>query len=224
MTKSTELTSVQDAISKRIANVASTTDAPSSKRISTKGGVFTLPGGETNKGPIHSVVVDFVRQNNFYKAAYNPNESAPPECYAIGRNIDELKPSPNCSEPQFDGLCKDCPNNQFGSDRNGGKGKACTNNLNLALLPEEFDADSDIMLLRIAPTALTSWNKHVRALANKNLDPVQVITAIEFNTAVSYPTLLFKADKPIAATMLETVGPHMQLAAEMLESEPKAAS
>ena len=65
MTKSTELTSVQDAISKRIANVASTTDAPSSKRISTKGGVFTLPGGETNKGPIHSVVVDFIRQNNF---------------------------------------------------------------------------------------------------------------------------------------------------------------
>jgi len=223
MTKSTELTSVQDAIAKRIANVAQTTEAPTNKRISTKGGVFTLPGGETNKGPIHSIIIDSIRQNNFYKSAYNPNESAPPECYSIGRNIDEMKPSANTSEPQFDGLCKDCPKNQFGSATNGGKGKACTNNLNLALLPEDFEASSDLLSIRVAPTGLTSWNKHVRTLASKGLDPIQVVTEIAFNPDVSYPTLVFKADNPVDSDKLGILAPFMQSAQLMLESEPAPA-
>lgn len=223
MTDSTELTSVQDAIAKRIAAVAQTTEAPSNKRVSTKGGVFTLPGGETNKGPIHSIIVDFIRQNNFYKSAYNPNELAPPECYAIGRNIDDMRPSSNASDPQFDGLCKDCPNNKFGSATNGGKGKACTNNLNLALLPEDFNSDSDLLSIRVAPTGLTSWNKHVRTLASKNLDPIQVITEIAFNPDVSYPTLVFKADTPIDPNRLNELAPFMQQAQIMLEAEPASA-
>lgn len=222
MTNSTELTSVESAIAKRIANVAQTTEAPTNKRISTKGGVFTLPGGETNKGPIHSVVVDSIRQNNYYTAAYNPNELAPPDCFSIGRNIDEMTPSPNAKDPQFDGLCKDCPKNQFGSTTNGGKGKACTNNLNLALLPEEFDDNSDLLLIRVAPTGLTSWNKHVRALASKSLDPIQVVTEIAFNPDVSYPTLIFKADAPIDPDKLSTLAPFMQSAQQMLESEPSS--
>lgn len=221
MTNSTELTSVESAIAKRIANVAQTTEAPTNKRISTKGGVFTLPGGETNKGPIHAVIVDSIRQNNYYKAAYNPNESAPPECYSIGRNIDEMKPSPNASDPQFDGLCKDCPNNQFGSATNGGKGKACTNNLNLALLPEDFDSNSDLLSIRVAPTGLTSWNKHVRTLAGKGLDPIQVITEINFNPDVSYPTLVFSPAEPVDADKLNILAPHMQAAQMMLEAEPQ---
>lgn len=220
MTDSTELTSVQDVIAKRIANVAQTTSAPTNKRISTKGGVFTLPGGETNKGPIHSVVVDFIRQNNYYTAAYNPNELAPPDCFAIGRNINEMQPSANAKNPQSDGLCKDCAHNKFGSATNGGKGKACTNNLNLALLPEEFDESSDLLLIRVAPTGLTSWDKHVRALASKNLDPIQIVTEIGFNPDVSYPTLLFKADAPVASDKLSSLAPFMQQAQDMLESEP----
>jgi len=223
MTQSKELTSIQAAIAKRIADVADTTDEPTNKRISTKGGVFTLPGGETNKGPIHSIVVDSVRQNNFYKAAYNPNQSSPPECFAIGHNIDELRPSKNASEPQFDGLCKDCPNNQWGSDPQGGKGKACTNNLNLALLEEEFTSDSDLLILRVAPTGLTSWNKHVRSLASKQLDTIQVVTEVGFNTKVSYPTLVFKVDKLVEPKKLEGLAEHMAAANAMLTSEPQRA-
>lgn len=224
MAKTTELTSVQDAIAKRLANVAQTTDAPTNKRISTKGGVFTLPGGETNKGPIHCVVVDSIRQNNYYTSAYNPNEMAPPDCFAIGRNIDDMKPSPNAKSPQTKGLCKDCAKNQFGSSTTGGKGKACTNNLNLALLPEDFTADSDLLLVRVAPTGLTSWNKHVRALATTNLDPIQVVTEIGFNTQVSYPTLVFKSEAPVDAEKLAEVAPFMQSAQTMLESEPAPSS
>ena len=220
---STDLVSIQDEIKQQLANVDKTTNAPRSARISVKGGVFTLPGGETNAGPIHAVVVDSIRQNNYYKSAYNPNEMAPPECYAIGKNIDELRPSPNCSEPQFDGLCKDCPMNQFGSAMNGGRGKACTNNLNLALLPKDFTKDSELLMLRVMPTALNSWDTMVRDLAaNKGMVPIQTITSIGFKPGVAYPTLTFSTDSALDPDKLSSLAPHLQKAKVILNNEPSS--
>jgi len=184
----TDLQSVQERIRNRLAKINETTQQISGQNISTKGKVFRLPDGKTSQGPLNCIIVDYVNKNMYYKEAYVEGEFAEPDCYAVGREIKLLRPSENAQDPQNE-VCEDCPHNQFGSK---GRGKACANNVLLAILPEDFTEDSEIYTLKVSATGLKHWTKYVRDLSNADVDPIQVVTSISMDPDLAYPSLRFK--------------------------------
>jgi len=186
--ESTELTAVEQRIKDRLANVDNSTQQAAGQAISLKGSTFKLPSGATSQGPLNCIVLDYINKNMYYPGAYVEGEFSAAECSAIHRNIGDMAPSDKIENP-VSPKCKDCGNNAFGSK---GRGKACSNNVILAVLPEDFTKESDVLTVKIASTGLKAWSNYVRELSSMGVDPAQVITSLSFVSGLSYPCLLFK--------------------------------
>lgn len=195
MSESTALVNYEEQLRQELGALSRQIEAPSGNKISTKGKVFTLPGGKSGPGPISVVVLDWVAVNMIYKGAYNPKAIAPPTCWAINKNLDELKPSATVKVPESID-CATCPKNQFGSAPNGGKGKACKNQRKLLVVPADFTDKSEAMTLLVSPMGLKSWNSYVNKLS-KDMGklPIQVSTLVTFDANQEYPALVFDFDK-----------------------------
>jgi hypothetical protein len=185
---STDMQSVQERIANRLASINDTTQQASGSNISVKGRIFRLPDGKTSPGPLNCIVVDYVNKNMYYEDDYVEGEFSPPDCFAIGRIIKEMKPHESVEKP-INEQCVDCEFNQFGSK---GRGKRCGNNIMLAILPEDFTDDSELFTLKVSATALQPWTKYVRELEANGVDPVQVVTSLTFEEGLSYPSVRFK--------------------------------
>lgn len=112
--------------------------------LSTKGGILTF-GEEAMPGnQVCVIILDAILENTAYEGRYDPDNKAPPICYAFGR-LDEQKdmaPDPSMEKfpeyfvPQAES-CAVCPLNEYGS-ADTGRGKACQNRARLALLPAGY--------------------------------------------------------------------------------------
>ena len=92
------------------------------------------------------IILDQIPANLYYAGSYDPNNPAPPDCYALGRfdaegnvvGVDtwdgrtELAPHKDCTGRKHTD-CATCPLNAFKSADNG-KGKACQNTRRLAVI------------------------------------------------------------------------------------------
>ena len=92
------------------------------------------------------IILDQIPANLYYAGSYDPNNPAPPDCYALGRfdaegnvvGVDtwdgrtELAPHKDCTSRAHTD-CATCPFNQFSSAKQG-KGKACQNTRRLAVI------------------------------------------------------------------------------------------
>ena len=187
---STAIASVADQIRDRIANIDKTTDTPATKNISLKGSKFTLPTGEVSAGPVNCIIVDYANFNAWYEGEYDSNNPRPPDCFATHREINLMAPNPDLVETPVSEACKSCKYNEFGSK---GRGKECKNQVILAILPEDFNEDSEIFTIRVAPKGLKRWASYVRTLASQNIDPIQVVTSVSFVEDIGFPSLKFKS-------------------------------
>jgi hypothetical protein len=182
----------EEQLRQELATIGGAIDPPSSNRISTKGKVFTLPDGTSSGNPMGVVILDFVAYNSYYTQAWNPNVRAKPACWAIGKQIDEMKPSDAVPKPQHTD-CKACPKGQFGTAPNGGKGKACKNIRRLLVVPANFNDKTEPMTLDVSPTGLKAWNKYVDRLRKEYaMLPLQAVTEVKFDPNQSFPTLQFE--------------------------------
>lgn len=214
---STALVNYEEQLKRELGGLARQVEPPSSNKISTKGKLFTLPGGQSNPGPMSVIVLDWVAVNMIYKGGYNPNVRQPPLCWAIGKNLDELKPSAGVKEPQGT-ECATCPKNQWQSGQNG-KGKACKNQRRLIVIGENFKSGDEPMSLYVSPTGLKGWNAYVKRLAQEHSKlPVQVVTSIGFDPQQAFPTLTFAFDH--AHGRLNDVMSLRALHQDMLMREP----
>lgn len=154
---------------------------------------FVLPGGSPQHGPLNLIIVDFISTNALYEGAFNPNDVQPPICYAANKTIADMTPLDASPQRQCDS-CGLCPMNQFGSD---GNGKACKNHRLLAVLPADFDEDSEIMVLKVSPTALKNFDGYANNLAAKKILPWMVETVVDFDDSVTYARLTFNDPQPL---------------------------
>lgn len=185
------LVQYEEQLKRELAGLRDNVETPSSNRISTKGKLFTMPGGRSDPGPMLAIVLDFIALNQYWSTPYNANTRVPADCQAINRVIKELSPDPALSPKLQHANCKDCPRNQWNTGPNG-KGKACKNERKLLLVAPDFNEKSEPMTLIVSPTGTKHWDKYLRDLASDHgVLPVQVITQIRFDPNQSYPTLLF---------------------------------
>lgn len=87
------------------------------------------------------VIAAWCLENVYYNTDYDPDNRAPPACFAFCKDPslkDEMGPTEAVQESDdFEAqspTCSDCPQNQWGSAERG-RGKACSNRRRLACLP-----------------------------------------------------------------------------------------
>ena len=113
-----------------------------STMLSVRGGILKygdeiLPGNQACL-----IILDSIKENNYYTAKFDVNSPSAPICYAVGRGPageDAMAPHESMAadltyfQPQANS-CRECPHNEWGSATLG-KGKACQNRRRLSMLP-----------------------------------------------------------------------------------------
>lgn len=166
----------------------------SAPRISIRGRQFRfITGGEETfktTDPIYVVVLGVVPGDprrmckTFYKDAYTPGSSDPPDCSSInGIGPDEWVDSPQCAD------CSSCEHNKWGSAKSmtGKKAKACKDSKRLMIIRADdltkCDDHKDLTIYVFTVTissleSLTEYGKFL--ITNGNIPTPAVITKVEF--------------------------------------------
>lgn len=173
----TSIATIDQELSNEVALIKDMVGQASGNRLKLEAtGDFLLPDGGNLGNEIQVVVLDFVSRNNFYLTQYNADNPSPPDCYAIGKVINDMAPEGDSPAKQND-ICRTCPMNQFGSAPNG-RGKACQNRRLVAVLvvdPENPDAhnepDAPIYTLDLSPTNIKSFDGAVSLVARSLAGP-----------------------------------------------------
>ena len=200
-----------------VAELQKRISAPSGDRIMvTQGKTFKLPNG-AELDELEAVVVDFAAANYFYTEGFERGSITPPQCFALGLEPAGLVPSDNCPEKQCES-CAGCWANAFGS---AGKGKACQNTRLIALLPPDADAETPLMILKVSPTALKSFDGHVASVARSKQVPVRgVITKVSFSQDTEYASLRFSVIDDAPMDLIELANNRLEEARQRLLTEP----
>lgn len=135
-------------------------------------GRINVAGGDLPGGKLECVIIGYCSFNGWYGGKpYDPDDPQPPLCYAFSElGGDEMAPHEKATEPQSD-TCKGCEHNEFGTAAVG-RGKACGNNIRLALLTAkdcedaDFIATAELALAKVSPTNLKAWKGYVNAITD----------------------------------------------------------
>ena len=123
-----------DEMLAQMAKAASAAEKPSGASISARAGVLQYNGAPVPGNKLDVIIVSSKYTNLYYEDKWDPNNISSPVCFAYGDNDAEMAPHPASPKPQATS-CHGCAQNQWGSDPNGGKGKACKNSRALGLVP-----------------------------------------------------------------------------------------
>jgi len=150
---------------------------------------FESPDG-TTYDEFECHIVAFAYRNEYYDTPYNAKEITPPKCFAIATSESLLVASENSPQVQSPDSCAVCQQNQFGSSPTT-NGKACKNNVLLAILPTDPKTieDHDIMILKLSPTAIRPFNKYVKEILSQNVPINLAKTRVFFDDASAYASI-----------------------------------
>lgn len=164
----------------QMAVATAAVEKPQGNWVSFKGGQLVIGGSPMKDNKVPVVVIHSVFENQLYANKYNPNDQQPPICYAFGEDDTDLKPHPESAKPQAES-CAVCPNNEWGSDPGGGKGKACKNVRRLAMISADDLAldkvdKAEVAIAKLPVTSVKNWSTFASQVANVlKLPPIAVI-------------------------------------------------
>lgn len=169
----TALVNWADEMAKYAVEVART-EVPASSSISLRSGVLSYQGQPVPNNKLSVVILDACNENTFYEGRYDPNNIQSPVCFAINKG--EMVPHPDALKPQATS-CAECPNLQWGSDPNGGRGKACQERRRLVMIPASAADTPDSILaaevatMKLPVTSVKMWAQYVATIAALNKRP-----------------------------------------------------
>lgn len=218
--KKTDLAVLEQQLAQEaVDNIKNAIAKPTGRKIGVKNKEFILPTGEIIGPDFNAVVVDFTSWNRYYTKPFTPQQPIPPVCFAHGKNLSELAPSPEAPEKQAE-KCSSCPMNQFGSALTG-RGKACKNTRELAIILEKDAADDDapLYLLSVSPTAIRYFDSMVTLIQRVyNGPPIKAQVHVFLNNNTEFAQVVF--DNPVPNPNLELHLSRRPEAIEMLSVEP----
>lgn len=175
--KGTAVVTWQEELAKQAAAAASG-EPPLSQFLSFRGGQLTYNEAPIPGNKLEVIVLDSAFENAWYPWAFDPNKPKSPACYAVGRVQTELAPREDeeegwVVEDRQSDVCATCDKNEWGSDPDGGKGKACKNQRRLSLIdanvlktgPEGIAAAS-IVYARLPVTSVKLYSSYIIQIAN----------------------------------------------------------
>lgn len=165
-------------------------------RISLKGKRFKFINGEDeSKGAneIHVAILAVepagqLMSKTFYKAGYNPNDTAPPDC----ASSNGISPDGWVSEPCAE-LCAKCPNNMFGSatSQSGKKTKACKDSKVLWVAKPD-DIGGIVYGLKVPVTSLKPMSEYGKEIKSIGVPLAAIITKLTMDEDNEFPLLQFE--------------------------------
>lgn len=152
------------------AKAAAAKERPAVGRIGLKSGVMTYAGTPVAGNKMEAIVLCASFRNVWYAGRYDPNNIVNPNCFAISMSDEGMAPHGNVSKPA-NTACAGCPNDEWGSDPNGGRGKACKQSRRLVLLPGHAmeqgpDAlrSAEMAILDLPVTSVKNYSSFVNTL------------------------------------------------------------
>lgn len=145
---------------------------------------FTVQGDEDGDEDypkeIEGVIVFTHRMNGYWPNAFgsstNPEDKIPVCSSMDGKSGLNIRTGEICE-------CDKCPCNQYGSDPNGGKGKACKNMRRIYLMRSN---DPNLYLLTVPPTSIKEVNKALtRIMASKGIPYTNLIVGFKLAKATN---------------------------------------
>lgn len=185
-----EMANMDEELRKEVEGIQERIGSPESRKIQLTDKVFTLPSGQVVQGPLDVVILDFTNINAYYPSTYDPKNPAPPDCFAISKQIKGMAPvdeSPDKQSPD----CDSCWANEFGSGV--GNGKACKNQRRLlVMLADDDPEEGELFTMEVSPSAIKKFDAYVSTVARLyQAPPVAVVTAVDFHPEQTYPSLIF---------------------------------
>lgn len=130
-------------------------------KIIHRGQLYEMPD-DTKVPSFEGIILDQHPANAWWeKDISESGGNAIPDCFSL----DAITPEPNSEKLQSQ-KCADCPQNQFGSDKKTGKGKACKNMKRLHILME---GSSLPRRLTVPPTSIKSFESYLTNLIDRGL-------------------------------------------------------
>jgi len=166
------------------AKETSAAERPQQSKLSIKGGILSWAGDAVAGNVMPVVVVGSAYINTWYIDQYNPNVVALPRCFSLGMpefrdgvfkepklfaHENVLKHNDYAQEPGMS--CVGCPNHEWGSDPQGGRGKACKEKRRIAVIPAaalnsvEDVANAEFATLDIPVMSVANWSNYVNKLS-----------------------------------------------------------
>ncbi|MGN0706600.1 MAG: hypothetical protein ACI4JC_01190 [Faecalibacterium sp.] len=168
---------------------------------------FTVQGDEDGNEEylkdIEGVIIFTHRMNGYWPNAFgssaNPEDKIPLCSSMDGETGVNIKTGV-ISE------CEHCPYNQYGSDPNGGKGKACKNMRRIYLMRS---GDPNIYLLTVPPTSIKEVSNALARIVNSGIPYNNLIVGFKLAKAanakgISYATVTIDKRGILPATVAET--------------------
>lgn len=182
--KTTALVSWEDKLASYATEAAAEEQVFGGKFLSLKAGRLTLDSVPCAQNKLDVIVIASTTEFALYEGKYDPNNPQPPVCYAFGKDEQTMVPHEKAAKPQNDN-CFHCPKNQWKSDPEGGKGKACKNTRRLALLPADVInnpdgiAEAEEIYLKLPVMSVKNWAMYVNNVAAQyKRPPFGVLTSI----------------------------------------------
>jgi hypothetical protein len=196
-----------DALLAGMAQDAATMERPSGSTIGTRSGVLSYNGSPVPGNTLNVIVIASVFSNTLYEGKFDPNNLSSPVCFAYSENGENMAPHPASSKPQNTD-CDTCPNNKWGSDPDGGRGKACKNGRSLAVIPADTSVEAiptaEIAILRPPVTSIKNWQMYVQKVSSLyNRPPLAMITEVSTQPDVKTQfKVCFNDVKPVDISMI----------------------
>ena len=165
-----------------------------------RNGKLKLPD-DTMVESLDIVLLDFVYRNQYYPKPFQEGTFNEMECQAIGEGSnDVLVPLDTAKNKQAES-CAACPKNQYGSHPAGGRGKACQNQIILAVTDSDWDEDGTpvVWTVKAQPTALKQIGTYMLKMTELYGHPIKVVTTLSLDENSQYPKLQsnFSAMNPL---------------------------
>ena len=157
-------------------------ERPASSNISLKGGIMTYMDEALPDNQLECIVVSASFARTCFQRPYDPDDQAPPECFANAIDLHDLVPHENVLEP-YAKVCgeKTCEWAVFGTALQG-KGPRCKTRRKLVVMPVsglDNPGDAEMATLTVTPTSGQNWSSYAAKIANQGgLPPWAVKTMI----------------------------------------------
>lgn len=182
----TDVVNWEDKLKAEAQAVAQTMRPPVG-RISNAGGAMMYEGTPIPNGTIDVVILSAIRKNAYYSGEYEAGNPVPPDCFALSVDGRDMRPHESVPQPQ-NFSCAGCPMDAWGSSPKGGKGKACKEYWEIAMLPASNINDpaaiskSEIALMGLPVTSGKYFEDYCKLVAAAhNLPYWAVVTRISRN-------------------------------------------
>lgn len=193
ITHTTDLSIPEDvrAILAKAAEEQGAAETSSIPYMSIKGKKFTI-GDEKLGTTLDVVILADMFDHAYYDKDYDPDVISPPACWAINARENDIAPNPTLVPAIQATKCSECPQNEFGSAKNG-KGKACRNGRRLLVASVTTNGVnlSDLAIINIPPTSLKAYARYTKNItAIHKLPTWAVATKLTFDDDSAWPSIV----------------------------------